>query len=290
MKIYLHLIAIALLCASCGNRQEKTVSINYPSPQPDTTALRFLPGLVTSDTLDFNAAFSTDGQHFYFSRSYHGRYVIMESRNQNGQWTEPVISSLFDTSVSNTDPFVAENNDLYFISKRPRHAQDTIPDYDIYRMQWKDSAYGKAEALDAINSDSTEYYVSVARNGNIYFSSYREGNLDLYFGEKKESGYLKPLNLGRVINTDSVEHDPLIAPDERFLIFASVRPEGAGEADLYIAFKADTGWQAPKNMGPRINTARYEYCPNLSPDGKYFFFSSEFDVKWISASVLEKYR
>ncbi len=41
-------------------------------------------------------------------------------------------------------------------------------------------------------------------------------------------------------------------------------------------------------MGGKINTATYEYCPNLSPDGKYFLFSSEMDVKWISAEVLQR--
>jgi hypothetical protein len=41
-------------------------------------------------------------------------------------------------------------------------------------------------------------------------------------------------------------------------------------------------------MGISINTKAYEYCPYLSPDGKYFFFSSEYEVKWIGSDVLNR--
>jgi Tol biopolymer transport system component len=108
--------------------------------------------------------------------------------------------------------------------------------------------------------------------------------------KKEYDSYLQPVNLGQLVNSSSDEHDPLIAPDERYLIFTSTRPGGAGEADLFISFKQDNQWQAPQNMGVKINTAMYEYCPNLSPDGKYFLFSSEMDVKWISTEILKRYR
>ncbi len=33
-------------------------------------------------------------------------------------------------------------------------------------------------------------------------------------------------------------------------------------------------WTAAKNLGPKINGPGLEISPYLSPDGKYFFFSS----------------
>jgi hypothetical protein len=106
--------------------------------------------------------------------------------------------------------------------------------------------------------------------------------------KKTANGYEKPVTLGAVVNTQYDEHDPLIAPDESFLVFPSDRPGGLGEADLYISHKVNGQWQSPTPMGHGINTKRYEYCPYLTPDGKYFFFSSEFQVKWISGDVLKK--
>jgi hypothetical protein len=45
-------------------------------------------------------------------------------------------------------------------------------------------------------------------------------------------------------------------------------------------------WDASKNLGDRINTPTYEYCPAITPDNKYFFYSSEYEVKWIDVNAL----
>jgi hypothetical protein len=291
MKYNKTIAAACLFIASCITNckdEHQPASIAYPQPAPDSIPLVFLPGLVSKDTLDFNATFSVDGKTFFFSRSHNRKYVIFETSYTSNKWQEPVISPLFDTLYSNTDPFIAPDSALYFISNRPRDKNDTTADYDIYRLVKQTDGYGAPEYLNGVNSDSTEYYVSVSRTGNIYFSSYRDGNLDLYMSRKTNNGYEKPVNLGAVINSPYDEHDPLIAPDESFLVFPSDRPGGLGEADLYISHKINGQWQQPVAMGNGINTKRYEYCPYLTADGKYFFYSSEYQVKWISASVLKK--
>lgn len=291
MKYTRSLAAICLFIIYCltnckENRQ--LAGINYPQPVPDTIPLVFLPDIVSTDTLDFNSTFSVDGKTFYFSRSHNRKYVIYETTWKDNKWQEPVISPLFDTSYANTDPFVAADRALYFISNRPKDKNDTTADYDIYRLVKHPNGYSAPENLRGVNSDSTEYYVSVSQSGNMYFSSDRDGNLDLYMSRKTPNGYEQPINLGNIINTTYTEHDPLIAPDESFLIYTSDRPGGLGEADLYISHKVNGQWQQPVAMGYGINTNRYEYCPYLTPDGKYFFFSSEYQVKWISSAVLKR--
>ncbi|SJZ75377.1 WD40-like Beta Propeller Repeat [Chitinophaga eiseniae] len=290
MKKHLWLLFTCCCMLYCTNSKQPSqkVTVNYSTPLPDTIAQRFLPGIVSSDTLDFNATFSPDGKTFYFSRSYNRKYIIFESTHNGKEWASPVPSPLFDSTYSNTDPFFSREGDLYFISNRPQDATDTIKDYDIYKLPINRNGPGKPIRLNDINSDSTEYYVSLSDNGNIYFASYRDGNLDLYMSRKKNGHYGKPVSLGPTINSSHDEHDPLIAPDESWLIFTSGRPGGFGEADLYITFNKNGQWQQPTNMGNRINTKTYEYCPNLSPDGKFLFFSSERDVKWISSQILRQ--
>ncbi|MCF6405492.1 hypothetical protein L3C95_21490 [Chitinophaga filiformis] len=275
-------------CSSNRNSTKDVVHIPYPLPIPDSMPAVFLPGLVSKDGLDFNAAFSPDGKTFYFSRSRNRKYVIYECSYSGGKWQEPIICKLFDTLYSNTDPFFAADGALYYISNRPVVPTDTTDDYNIYCMSGQENSYAPPRYLPAVNSDSTEYYVSVARSGNIYFASYREGNLDLFMSNKSDTGYEKPVNLGAVVNSADDEHDPLIAPDESFLVFTSGRPGGLGEADLYITHKINGQWQQPVNMGSNINTKTYDYCPNLSPDGKYFFYSSEFEIKWVNSGILKK--
>lgn len=279
------IILLAVCTASCS---DNNAGIPYPDPAPDSLPKVFLPGIVSKDALDFNSAFSANGKTFYFSRSRNRKYIIYETIYKDNKWQPESVSSLFDTSYSNADPFVAPDNSIYFISNRPKDKSDTTADYDIYRMKKQGNTYSVPEYLTGVNSDSTEYYVSVARSGNVYFSSYRDGNLDLFMSKKTTNGYEEPANLGVLINSVFDEHDPLIAPDESYLVFTSTRSDGFGEADLYISYKTKDEWENPRNLGFGINTKTYEYCPYLTPDGKYFFYSSENEVKWVSSSILKR--
>ncbi len=67
------------------------------------------------------------------------------------------------------------------------------------------------------------------------------------------------------------------------MIFASYgRDAGFG---LYITFKQDGQWGLPQRMSEEINVTGREFCPIISPDGKYFFFTSNQSVKLNDESV-----
>lgn len=283
------LIAVIIGLWQC--RPGNDHGIIYPSPKPDSTALKFLPGIVCSDTLDFNAAFSPDGKRFYFSRSHNRKYLLLESVFDSNKWSAPTPFLPLDTSFSNADPFITPGGPMYFISDMPRNESDTIRDFDIWVIRNHQGKWDKPENIKAVNSDSTEYYVSLAANGNLYFASNRTGGAgehDIYMSKLINGQYTEPENLGPAINSPKMEHDPLISPDENLLIFAAVgREDGFGEADLYYSRRNPGGsWSPAENMGSKINTKTYEYCPNYSPDLQYFFYSSEFDIKWIRNNFL----
>ena len=92
-----------------------------------------------------------------------------------------------------------------------------------------------------------------------------------------------------------------------------------GGGDLYIGFReADGSWSEAANLGPAVNSTAIDYCPNLTPDGRYLFFTSRRsviaaspenpltydalvrqlsapgngndDLYWISAEVIERLR
>ena len=84
----------------------------------------------------------------------------------------------------------------------------------------------------------------------------------------------------------------MIAPDESFIIVNSVgRPDAIGGGDLYISFIQINGtWSKLKNMWSVINTTGHDYCPMLSPDGKYFFYTSTIagseDIYWVDSKII----
>jgi hypothetical protein len=47
-----------------------------------------------------------------------------------------------------------------------------------------------------------------------------------------------------------------------------------GGSDLYLSERKDGAWSTPRHLGPKVNSSALDFCPILSPDGKYLFFSS----------------
>ncbi|HEY0656230.1 MAG TPA: hypothetical protein VGD65_24015, partial [Chryseosolibacter sp.] len=122
-----------MLAASFG--YHKRPEIPYPKPYPDSSATRFLPGLVSVDGLDFNSAFSPDGQSFYFSRSQNGQWDIYVSHYTKPSWTTPVRASFCDEKYSEADPAFSPDGKLFFISNRPRQGETMRKDFDIWYVQ-----------------------------------------------------------------------------------------------------------------------------------------------------------
>jgi Tol biopolymer transport system component len=251
-----------------------------------------LQGLVSKDSVDFGAAFSRDGKSFYFSRSENKRSNIFVSRYEGAAWTNPVMLPFNAENYSTADPAFSQDGMLYFISNRPKDLSDTLKDYDIWQVRpLSNGQWAAPENVTQINSDSNEYYISFSRNGNLYFSSSRKGGYgeeDIYVSRFVKRQYTTPENLGKMINTEHSEYDPGISAKEDMIVFASSgRQDALGKADLYYSKKENgDSWGTVQTMGVKINTATREYCPYFSPDGSWFFFSSEGDVKWIDTKLL----
>jgi len=94
-------------------------------------------------------------------------------------------------------------------------------------------------------------------------------NADFTFGE--------PTNLGPTVNSSADDSVPSLSADGLILVFASERPGGQGEADLWISMRATTSepWGEPKNLGPPVNTSDTDWSLSLSPDGCTLYYASQ---------------
>ncbi|MEM9983016.1 MAG: hypothetical protein AAF734_11010, partial [Bacteroidota bacterium] len=132
--------------------------------------------------------------------------------------------------------------------------------------------------------------------GTMYFSSNgkapteeKRTDHNIYYAKFIDGVFQPPVVLEDAINTEAYEADVFIAPDESYIIFCSTREGGFGQGDLYISFKqADSTWSKAVNMGKAINTSQYEYCPFVTKDGKYLFYTSNQDIYWVSAAIIQK--
>lgn len=75
-----------------------------------------------------------------------------------------------------------------------------------------------------------------------------------------------------------------------YLIMTPKLPGGRGRGDLHVSFRqSDGSWGELINLGDRVNTASHEWCPMVTPDGKYLFFSRWFGETWETATDGEVY-
>jgi len=88
-----------------------------------------------------------------------------------------------------------------------------------------------------------------------------------------ENGWLKPENLGPIINTKYNEEAPFILPDGVTLYFSSQGHENMGGYDMFFTNLTEDGfWQTPTNLGYPINSPGNDVFYYPSPDEKYAFF------------------
>jgi len=98
-------------------------------------------------------------------------------------------------------------------------------------------------------------------------------NADFTFSER--------VNLGPVVNSPYDDMDPFIAPDGLSLYFASWRPGGYGDADIWVVTKQTSErnpegyWGPPMNLGALVNSEHREMGPSITTDGLTLVFFSD---------------
>ncbi len=272
MKNLVFFLVVFLNTIICFSQSE---SLNYFDLEPPKDIPKqFNPDFIPDSCFVQNGCFSADGKEFYYIET-------------DGNWS---YSKLFQIKINEDNhhiplhlfpdfnlilvPFVSpDNQKLFFISSK----SDSIISGDIFVSERIKNGWSNPKPLaEPINSAFNEWEVSVAKNGTLYFSSDRPngyGTMDIYKSEFKNGQFQEPINLGKNINTESLDECAYIAPDESYMIFNSWKEASQKGNNLYISFNKNDEWTKPLNLGDLINTDQLDIYPNVSPDGKYLFFT-----------------
>jgi ankyrin repeat protein len=268
-----------------------TVQGNYlDMTKPAMRPVLFAPGIVS--TPDFNErdiTWDKTQTDMYFTRwPMNTLWNVMRMRMENKAWTEPRPVSYSKNYLFAEACFSPDDQRLYFISNRPLSGEGPAAAWEMWCADKTDSEWAKPQWLGEQFTGC--FYPTFATDGTMYFT---DKNTDLYHAEWKNGRFSQITKLSDSVNTPQAEFNACIAPDGSYIIFTSYgRGEGYGRDDLYISFrKKDDSWTTPKNMGPAINTFAKEYCPSVSRDGKYLFFSSSRlgteDIYWVNTKIID---
>lgn len=304
-------VAVCAGLTGYGNDQTIAPAVRYlGQAPPGTTPARFAPGIVSTAAIEINGAFRPDFREFFFARHVTGVFALFRSTLTGTTWSAPEALPVFPAGASGMAVDMAyspDGRDLYFLGRfKPGVAPLEAP-VDIWVTRYRDGRWTTAETVAApVSTDASESYPTVAGDGSLYFSSNRPGGFgrtDIYRAPRLAAGsFGPPVNIGSPPNSSDGEGDTFVSPDEKYLILTSTRADGLGRGDLYVSFRAtDSTWGPAINLGPDINTAETEFCPMVTPDGRYLFFSRRYgggtwetttdaDVFWVDMAVVDRLR
>ncbi|HQX45648.1 MAG TPA: exo-alpha-sialidase [Saprospiraceae bacterium] len=246
----------------------------------------FLPEIVSQFPNVRDAAISVSGDEIYFTvQSYLGELsAIVVSKFQDGKYSYPEVAP-FSGKYHDLEPFLAPDGlRLYFSSNRPlEENSNETKDYDIWfveRVSIKSSWSAPYNMGYPINTKDNEFYPAVSKFNNLYFTSdgaQSKGKDDIFVSIWNFGSYDLPVSLSDSINSDGIEFNAYIAPDESYLIYTCYNRDGGyGSGDLYISYQTDNGrWTKAMNMGPQINSPKMDYCPFIDPKKGMLYFTSK---------------
>jgi Tol biopolymer transport system component len=273
------LFAVIMLASGCAN-QPATQTVTPPS----SNDMLFGAGVFSTGAYELAPTFTLDGRTAYFTVStpaYGRLHVIMATHFDGNRWSAPQVAS-FSGQHGDADPLISpDGSRLFFLSRRPAPGRAAgRQDFDVWYVQREGNDWGSPQHVPGASGPADEHYASVAADGTLYIAAIRPDSRnrgDVYRVPLVNGVYGEPENLTAINSPDHHDTTPYIAPDQSYMIFSSWgRPDGNGTGgDLYLSFRRNGEWTKPKNIGPLVNTVRTEYCPVVSHDGRYLYFTSE---------------
>jgi len=296
---FLTSILFLLICAC----QPKASYLDQETP--GLTPELFAPGIVNTDSVELNAVFNHSMNEFFFTRIINESFIIHRAELQYGAWTSPQPIRMFPEDVPSwaVDMTITEDGQtMYFLGKYTGDGQghNTL---DIYKSLKLNGYWQPAKRVPAPVStdDYSELYPVVVADGSLYFISDRPGGVgrrDVYRAQYMgDEVFDTPISLGPIVNAESGQGDTYVASDESYMVYSTTTNDTYG---MHVAFKDNDEWQAPIYLGAPINTDVTDFCPYMTPDHKYFFFSrryskppgsgwngvTEGEVYWVDAKII----
>ncbi|MBD3243268.1 MAG: hypothetical protein GF331_21945, partial [Chitinivibrionales bacterium] len=147
-------------------------------------------------------------------------------------------------------------------------------------------------ALDALNGDADDAYITFGPRNSVLFCSDRDGDFDIYalvpdvnLTTGNVATVLADTSLRAqatkvaILNSPADDKCPFV--HDYTLFFVSDRQGGQGGFDIYRSAYSGGVWGEPRNLGPVVNSAANEYRPYCSYNEEYgnrvLFFSSDRD-------------
>jgi outer membrane protein OmpA-like peptidoglycan-associated protein/Tol biopolymer transport system component len=283
-------IGLSYLYSETKSKAAKYISKAYRLNPNINDEIDYHLGVAFQNTNEFTKAI----EHFnQFKKKKSGLAAIADKKiseckiaDSLSQYELNVIIENMGTGVNTTlheyAPIISSDGSTLIFTSNRSDDQKAIKERTNYEDIYITSKDGKGwQAPKKISSNINQKYndaaASLSPDGKTLFLYYEEGAGDIYISRLEGSEWSTPKSLNKNINTSLYwETSASMSADGKKLYFASNRPGGIGELDLYVSELTASGdWGKATNLGPLINTPENEDAPFIHPDGVTLYFSSD---------------
>ncbi|MFH1005546.1 MAG: hypothetical protein V1781_08685 [Bacteroidota bacterium] len=200
---------------------------------------------INTDYNEATTGISADGQLLFVYRDDEGSGNIYISKLDGDYWT--ATYKLADKKINSDDwepsaCISADGQTLYFVSTR----QGGYGGRDIYQCsRLPNGGWSAPENMgNTINTPYDEDAPFIHPDGTTFFFSSNGhksmGGFDIFYSTKvSKNAWTEPINVGFPINTTDDDIYFVTSSDGKRAYYASTRPEGIGEKDIYMASMAE---------------------------------------------------
>lgn len=205
-----------------------------------------IKGSVNSEGHDAVLSISPDGKQIFIYRNDDGEArggeILISKVQQTGKWGAPkLLGKPVSTSYAEFGAVISsDGKTLYFVSESPKYGeQKGFGHGDIWMVKKiSKTEWGLPVNLGSeINTQFDEGGIFLHPDGKtLFFSSEGHnsmGSYDIFMTRLENGKWSKPVNLGYPINTVRKDVSFVLTTDNNTAYFASDRPGGMGERDIY---------------------------------------------------------
>ncbi|RAW01359.1 PD40 domain-containing protein [Pseudochryseolinea flava] len=251
--------------------------------------VKVLSKAVNSDYEESMPLLSPDGTTLYFTR-------FLSPENKGGEfsgtdvwtsrydvtkldWGKPNNTKIENTPGNNVVVGVGNKGDVIYL----QHTVASRDVFGIYFSKKVGNEWSRPELVPMKGLASEGFLgIYVSPEFDVIFLSMKgsdsRGEEDLYISLKSVTGqWSEPKNLGTTINTTGFEISPYLSSDKTKLYFSSNGHAGQGDADIFVSERQYGSWEVwspPKNLGPAVNSKKFDAYFSMYGDSTFFFTSN----------------
>jgi hypothetical protein len=204
---------------------------------------------------------------------------IYTSKYQNKTWSQ---AKKIDLGKGNYDAgwtFAPDGKKAFFTKKVFVEGRKSGDLWNIWEIKVNEDFEFLSETVklveDQINSNAKDCCLTMDSMGNAFFSSDRDGSWNMYSANYSNGTFSNINKLKYPLNKDdSGEWPSYFDENTSSLFFSSIRKNGHGGDDIYVAKLTNGTWEEPILLDQPVNSTSYEDSARLTEDNGYLFFSS----------------